>query len=56
MAGLVQRTARGIDETWRSVWDDSSRGRKLLVAVFLLVTGLAIPVIPIVYLARFISK
>lgn len=56
MAGLVQRTARSIDGAWRSIWDDSSRGKKLIIAVFLLVTGLAIPVIPIVYLARFIAN
>ncbi|SDQ10865.1 hypothetical protein [Halopelagius longus] len=56
MAGLVQRTARGIDDMWRSVWDDSSRGQKLVIAVFLVITGLAIPVIPIVYLARFIAN
>ncbi|MFC6824206.1 hypothetical protein [Halopelagius fulvigenes] len=56
MAGLVQRTARSIDDMWRSIWDDSSRGEKLVIAAFLLVTGLAIPVIPIVYLARFIAN
>ncbi|WP_197427883.1 hypothetical protein [Halogeometricum sp. CBA1124] len=55
MAGLVQRTARSIDEMWRSVWHDSSRGEKLVVAVFLLVTGLAIPVVPIVWLARLVA-
>ncbi|SFG55494.1 hypothetical protein SAMN04488063_2399 [Halopelagius inordinatus] len=56
MAGLVQRTAQSIDEMWRSVWGGSSRGEKLIIAVFLLVTGLAIPVIPIVFLARLIAN
>lgn len=55
MAGLIQRTAEGIDQMWRSIWDDSSRGEKLVIAVVLVVTGLAIPVVPIVYLARFIA-
>lgn len=56
MAGLVQRTAKGIDQMWRSIWNDSSRLEKLVIAIILIVTGLAIPVIPIVYLARFIAN
>ncbi|SFR52208.1 hypothetical protein [Halogeometricum limi] len=56
MAGLVQRTAQSIDQMWRSVWHDSSRGEKLVVALVLLVTGLAIPVIPIVWIARFVAN
>lgn len=55
MAGLIKRTAESIDEMSRSIWDDSSRGEKAVILVFLLITGLAIPVIPIVVLARFIS-
>lgn len=55
MAGLVKRTAEAIDEMWRSIWGDASRGEKVLIALFLVVTGLAIPVVPIVWIARFIA-
>jgi hypothetical protein len=41
---------------WQAVWHDSSRGEKLLIAVFLVVTGLAIPVVPIVWIARFVAR
>ena len=56
MAGLVRRTAKGIDDLSRSVWDDSSRFQKAIVAVVLIVTGLVIPVVPIVLLARYIAN
>ncbi|WP_254535492.1 hypothetical protein [Halomarina litorea] len=56
MAQLVQRMATAIDDMWRSIWHDSSTAEKVLVAVFLLVTGLAIPVIPIVWIARFVAR
>jgi type I site-specific restriction endonuclease len=56
MAGLIQRTADTIDEMSRSIWDESSRAQKVVIAVFLLITGLAIPTIPIVVLARFIAN
>jgi hypothetical protein len=56
MAGLVQRTAQSIDDMWQSVWHDSSRGEKIVIAIILLVTGLAIPVIPIVWLARLVAN
>ena len=39
---------------WKSIWWDASRGEKIIIAIFLLVTGLAIPVVPIVWLARLI--
>lgn len=56
MAGLIQRTADAIDEMSRSVWDESGRIEKAVITVFLLVTGLAIPVVPIVILARYIAS
>jgi hypothetical protein len=56
MAGLIQRTAQSIDEMWQSVWHDSSRGEKAIIAIVLLVTGLAIPVIPIVWIARIVAN
>ena len=56
MAGFVQRTAEGIDSLSRSVWEDSSQFEKAIVAVILIVTGLVIPVVPIVMLARYIAK
>lgn len=56
MPRLVQRTAESIDEMSRSIWDDSSRVEKAIIVVFLLVTGLAIPVVPIVFLARMVAN
>lgn len=56
MAGLVQRTAAAIDDMWNSIWHESSQGEKVVIAVVLIVTGLAIPVIPLVWLARFVRK
>jgi len=56
VAGFVQRTAEGIDSFSRSVWDDSTQFQKALVAVALIVTGLAIPVVPIVLVARYIAN
>lgn len=56
MTELVQRTADGIDDLSRAVWDDSSQFEKAIVVVFLLITGLAIPVVPIVLLARYIAN
>ncbi|WP_433632544.1 hypothetical protein [Halomicrococcus sp. NG-SE-24] len=56
MAGLIQRTAQAIDDMWQSIWHDSSRGEKVVIAIVLLITGLAIPVIPIVWIARMIAN
>ncbi|ELY58512.1 hypothetical protein [Natronococcus jeotgali] len=56
MADLIQRTADGIDDLSRAVWDDSSQLEKAIVAVFLIVTGLAIPVVPIVMVARYVAN
>ncbi|NKE36707.1 hypothetical protein GWG54_12945 [Natronococcus sp. JC468] len=56
MADLIQRTAEGIDDLSRAVWDDSSQFEKAIVAVFLIVTGLAIPVVPIVMVARYVAN
>jgi hypothetical protein len=41
---------------WQSIWGDASRGEKLIIAILLLVTGLALPVIPIVWIARLIAN
>jgi hypothetical protein len=56
MAGLIQRTATAIDDMWQSIWGDASSGERLIIAIFLLVTGLAIPVVPIVWIARIIAN
>ncbi|WP_339104206.1 hypothetical protein [Haloterrigena salinisoli] len=56
MAGLIQRTAQAIDEMWQSIWHESSRAEKIVIAILLLVTGLAIPVLPIVWLARLLAS
>jgi hypothetical protein len=52
MAGLVARTAAGIDSLSRSVWDDSSQLEKAIIVVVLIGTGAAIPVVPTVVIAR----
>jgi len=56
MAGLIQRTAQAIDDMWQSIWHGSSRAEKAVIAIVLLITGLAIPVIPIVWIARIIAS
>ena len=56
MAGLIQRTAEAIDDMWQSIWGDASRLEKVVIAVFLVLTGLAIPVVPIVWLARIVAN
>ena len=56
MAGLIQRTARAIGDMWQSIWGDASRGEKVAIVIFLLITGLAIPVIPFVWIARIIAN
>ena len=56
MAGIIQRTAQAIDDMWRSIWHESSRAEKVVIAIFLVITGLAIPVIPIVWIARLIAN
>ena len=56
MAGLIKRTAQAIDDAWQSVWHESSRAQKVLIAIVLVVTGLAVPVIPIVWIARIIAN
>ena len=54
--GFVQRLAEGIDGMRRSMWDESGRGMKIVVLVVLIVTGLAIPLIPIAWIARRIAN
>jgi len=41
---------------WQSIWHGSSRAEKAVIAIVLLITGLAIPVIPIVWIARIIAS
>jgi len=50
--GIVQRTAEGIDSMRRSVWDQSGTGMKVVVLIVLIVTGLAIPLIPLAWISR----
>jgi hypothetical protein len=54
--GIVQRTAEGIDEMTQSVWDESGTGMKAIVLVILIVTGAALPLIPIAWIARWIAN
>lgn len=56
MAGLIQRTAQSIDDMSRSLWEGSSRAEKAVILVFLIVTGLAIPIIPLVAIARVVAN
>ena len=56
MAGLIQRTAQAINDMWQSIWHESGRAEKVVIAIVLLITGLAIPVIPIVWIARIIAN
>lgn len=56
MASRLERIANGIDDITRAVWDDSGLVVKLLVLFVLLVTALAIPVIPIAIAARYIAN
>jgi hypothetical protein len=54
--GFIQRAAEGIDGMTRSVWDESSTGMKAVVLVVLIVTGAALPLIPIAWIARWIAN
>lgn len=54
MVGLIQRTVTAIDDMWQSIWGDVSSGERIIIAIFLVVTGLAIPVVPIVWIARLV--
>ena len=54
--GIVQRTAEGIDSMRRSVWDQSGTGMRIVILIVLVVTGLAIPLIPIAWIARRIAN
>jgi hypothetical protein len=56
MDGLIQRTAQSIDDISRSLWEGSSSAEKALILAFLIVTGLAIPVIPLVAIARIVAN
>jgi hypothetical protein len=56
MAGTIQQIAQGIDESRRAVWDQRGCGGKLLILVLLIVTGAALPLIPIAVIARWIAK
>jgi hypothetical protein len=56
MTELIQRTARAVDDMWRSIWHESSTAEKVVIAIFLVITGLVIPVIPIVWIARIVAN
>lgn len=56
MPGLIKRTATAVDDMWHSIWHESSTIEKLVIAIILIVTGLVIPVIPIVWIARWLAR
>ena len=53
--GAIQRIAEGIDGATRAVWDESGVVMKIVVIIILVVTGAALPLIPIAILARWIA-
>lgn len=56
MASRIKRIAQGIDDITEAVWDDSGTTMKAVILVVLIVTALAIPVIPIAIVARLIAR
>lgn len=56
MARLAQRTATAIDEMSRTIWDQSNDSEKFFIGLVLIVTGLIVPVVPIVWVARYFSR
>lgn len=50
--GIIRRLAEGIDGIRRSVWDQSGTGMRIIVLIVLVVTGLAIPLIPLAWISR----
>lgn len=56
MAGMIQGLAQSIDDIRETVWDKRGRVGKLLILILLIVTGAAIPLIPIAFVARRIAR
>jgi hypothetical protein len=56
MAGTIYRIATSIDNIRVSVWDERGFVGKVLIALVLIVTGAAIPVVPIAFVARWIAQ
>jgi hypothetical protein len=56
MAGTIHRIAQGIDDIRIAVWDERGRLGKLLILLLLLVTGAAIPLILIAFVARRLAR
>lgn len=51
----LKRVAHGIDEITVAVWDESSLNVKIGILVVLILTGTAIPLIPIAVVARILA-
>jgi len=56
MARLAQRTATAIDEMSRTIWDQSNDSEKFFIGLVLIMTGLIVPVVPIVWVARYVAQ
>lgn len=56
MAGTIQQIAQGIDTIRTAVWDKRGRIGKLLILILVIVTGAAIPLIPIAIVARRLAR
>jgi hypothetical protein len=53
---MIQRIATSLDNIRVAVWDERGRVGKVLIALLLIVTGAAIPVVPIAFVARRIAR
>jgi VIT1/CCC1 family predicted Fe2+/Mn2+ transporter len=56
MAGTIHRIAQGIDDIRVAVWDEQGRLGKLLLLFLLIITGAAIPLVPIAFVARRLAR
>jgi uncharacterized membrane protein len=56
MAGMIQRVAESIDSMRTAIWDERGFLGKVLIAILLIVTGAAIPLVPIAFVARRIAR
>jgi uncharacterized membrane protein len=56
MTGMIQQVAESIDSMRTAIWDERGFLGKVLIAILLIVTGAAIPLVPIAFVARRIAR
>lgn len=56
MGGTIKQIAQGIDTIRTAMWDERGRIGKLLILILLIITGAAIPLIPIAIVARRLAR